>query len=337
MNKAVVIGLGVVSSIHINAIINNPHIELVGVCDINEKKKGSAPEGVPFFTDYKEMIEAVKPDVAHICLPHYLHVPVSEDVANMGVHVFCEKPVALTRHQAYEFAAFEAAHPELHMGICLQNRLNESVEALKEIIDSGKRGAVKGIRGTVHWFRDKAYYEEAPWRGKWETAGGGCMINQSVHTLDLLYYLCGEVLELRAISGQLLDYGIDVEDTVAARLHFANGAVGLYNATIANFRNENVEIEVSMEGGEFIIRDNILYEIDADGNRTMIAEDAKLPGTKFYYGASHGKAIAKFYNALEKGTDDYTHVKDAVMSIRLIDAIHKASMTGETVNVPNMI
>ena len=333
MKKAVVIGLGVVSSIHIQAILNNPAISLVGVCDIKESKKAVAPEGVPFFTDYKEMIRTVNPDVAHICLPHYLHVPVSMEVASMGVHVFCEKPVALNRAQAAEFAAFEAAHPEIHMGICLQNRYNESVEALKEIIDNKTYGDVVATKGIVHWYRGKDYYEEAPWRGIMETAGGGCMINQSVHTLDLLYFLGGEVTDLRAIAGQILDYGTEVEDTVAARLHYANGGHGIFIATIANYKNESVEISVRLEKADFLIRDNTLYRIAEDGSKIYMVEDAKLPGTKFYYGASHGKVIGIFYDALEKGTQDYLHVRDAVMSIRLIDTIMAASESKSSVEL----
>lgn len=333
MKKAAVIGLGTISSIHVDAILNNPDITLVGVCDIDESKKEAAPEGVPFFTDYKEMIRTVQPDVAHICLPHYLHVPVSEEVASMGVHVFCEKPVALNYEQALAFADFEAAHPEIHMGICLQNRYNESVEALKEIIESGTYGAIKETKGVVHWFRGKNYYEEAPWRGKMETAGGGCMINQAVHTLDLLYYLGGEISDLRAIVGQLLDYDIEVEDTVAARLHYANGAHGMFLATIANYKNENVEISVQLEKADFLIQNNILYRIEDDGSKTPLVEDTRMPGTKFYYGASHRKVIGIFYDALEKGNQEYLHIKDAVMSIRLIDTILEAGKTGSCINV----
>ena len=250
------------------------------------------------------MIEDVKPDVVHICLPHYLHVPVSEEAAAMGAHVFCEKPVALHTSQAEEFAAFEAAHPEVHIGICLQNRLNESIEMLKELLDSGRYGAITGMKGIVPWSRPKSYYDVKPWRGTWEYAGGGCMINQSVHTLDLLYYLGGPVLSVRASVSQLLDYGIEVEDTVSARLTFANGAQGLFLATNANYKNEGVQISVQTEKAEFSIIDNILYRMDGDGSKERLAEDARLPGTKFYYGASHQKLIAKFYQAVEQDTQN---------------------------------
>lgn len=329
MKTAAVIGLGDISAIHIAAIQANPEIQLTAVCDIDKSAEARAPKGIPFYQDHRQMIEDVKPDVVHICLPHYLHVPVSEEAAAMGAHVFCEKPVALHTSQAEEFAAFEAAHPEVHIGICLQNRLNESIEMLKELLDSGRYGAITGMKGIVPWSRPKSYYDVKPWRGTWEYAGGGCMINQSVHTLDLLYYLGGPVLSVRASVSQLLDYGIEVEDTVSARLTFANGAQGLFLATNANYKNEGVQISVQTEKAEFSIIDNILYRMGGDGSKERLAEDARLPGTKFYYGASHQKLIAKFYQAVEQDTQNYIHVKDAVMSVRLIDAIQESGRTGQ--------
>lgn len=333
MKRAAVIGLGDISGIHLMAIDKNPDIGLAAVCDIDDVARERAPKDVPFYTDFREMIEKERPDAVHICLPHYLHVPVSEEAAELGVHVFCEKPVALNTKEAEEFAAFEASHPGIHMGICLQNRYNESVEMLKELIDSGEYGQVTGTKGIVPWAREKSYYDVKPWRGKWETAGGGCMINQSVHTLDLLYHLGGPITAVKASVSQLLNYGIEVEDTVAARLTYANGAHGLFMATNANYRNESVQISVQTEKAEFAIIDNVLYRMDQDGGRTKLVEDEKLTGTKFYYGASHGKLIDRFYREIETDGQDYIHVADAVMSIRLIDAIRQSGQSGETVQV----
>lgn len=333
VKKAAIIGMGDIYRIHLMAILENPNIRLAAVCDTDQSKADEAPQGIAFYTDFREMIQKEKPDVVHICLPHYLHVPVSKEAAQMGVHVFCEKPVALTTEEAKEFADFEAEHPQVHMGICLQNRMNESVELLKTMIDSGEYGEVRAAKGIVPWFRPKSYYDVKPWRGKWETAGGGCMINQSVHTLDLLYVLGGTISSVKASVSQLLDYGIEVEDTVTARLDYENGAQGLFIATNANYKNESVQISVSLDKAEFAIIDNTLYRIGEDGSRVYLTEDAKLPGTKFYYGASHGKLIRKFYEAIENDSQDYIHVRDAVMSIRLIDAIHRSGKSKATETV----
>lgn len=329
MKKAAIIGLGDISQIHIAAILANPHIKLCGACDIEPEARKGLPEGTPFFSDYKEMVRAVKPDCVHICLPHYLHYPVARELAEAGCNIFCEKPVALNVKQAEEFVELEARYPQLHMGICLQNRLNESVEVLKELIDSGAYGKIVGLRGLVPWYREKGYFDVKPWRGQMETAGGGCMINQSVHTLDLLYFLGGDIKGLHASVSQLLNYGIEVEDTVTARLDFKNGARGLFFATIANYKNESVQIGVQMEKGEFLIRENRLYQVLEDDTQKLLIEDDKMPGSKFYYGASHGKLIAHFYECLETGEHNYIKVRDAKMSIQLIDTIIKSGRTGE--------
>lgn len=331
MKKAAIIGFGTIAPVHLAAIQSNPEIELCAVCDTNEAVRASLPEGVAFYTDYKALREEAKPDCVHICLPHYLHFPVSKYFAEQGVHVFCEKPVALTPDEAEEFAALEAAHPELKIGICLQNRLNETTEMLKKLLDSGEYGKVVGCRGFVPWLRDKGYYEEQPWRGQMKYAGGGCMINQSVHTLDLLYYLCGDIARLHAAVSQLMEHGIEVEDTVAARLEFACGANGMFFATNANYTNESVQIRVATEKAIFHIEDDILVRIQPDGGREKLCENEKMPGAKFYFGASHSKLVARFYRAIERDTDDYIHVRDAVMSIRLIDAICRSAKAGALV------
>ena len=331
MKKAAIIGMGVIAPVHISAIQKNPETTLAGVCDIEESRKSAAPENVPFYTDYKTMIRDAKPDVVHICLPHYLHLPVSKDTAELGVHIFCEKPLALNAEQAQEFVRLEASHPHLHMGICLQNRFNNTTEMLKALIDGGEYGAVKGIRGTVCWHRTKEYYEASPWRGKWDTAGGGCIINQAIHTLDLLYYLGGEIKSLKAVTAQLMDLGVEVEDTIAANLNFENGAQGLFLATIANYRDESVQISVQLEKASFLIIDNILYRVLQDGSREMLCKDGAMPGEKFYYGSSHDRLISLFYEALEKSSQDYLHVRDGLMSIRLTDAIQESSRSGKVI------
>ena len=253
MIRAAVLGLGDISWIHLDAIAENPGIQLVGACDLKEELAAKLPEGTPFFTDFRQMVEQVKPDVVHICLPHYLHFPVAKELVEMGVNVFCEKPVALNLAQAEEFAALEAAHPEVKICICLQNRMNETTEELKRIIDSGEYGKVTGVRGFVPWYRNPEYYSVKPWRGTWEFAGGGSMINQSLHTLDLMYYLGGDVARIHAMVGQLNDYGIEVEGDVVARMEYANGARGLFFATNDNWTNESVQIRVALEKGVFHI------------------------------------------------------------------------------------
>lgn len=331
MLKAAIIGLGTVAPVHLDAIAQNQNINLVGVCDILPDRASIAPRGTPFFTDYSEMIKNTAPDVVHICLPHHLHFPVAVDAMEMGANVFCEKPMAINSQEGALFLDMVLQYPKLKVGICLQNRVNETVQKLKSIIDSGRYGQVTGANGVVLWQRSQEYYEAKPWRGCLKTAGGGCMINQAIHTLDLLTYLGGKIERVKATVAQLLDYGIEVEDTVAANLDYANGGRALFIATLANFRSENVRISLELEKANFTILDNTLYQIDEDGVKEKLIQDAKMPGTKYYYGASHGKLINQFYEAVELDNNNYFSVADSLLSLQLIDAIEKSSLTGQAV------
>lgn len=324
MLKAAVIGLGTISTIHIPAIQANPNVKLTAVCDIDEIKSNLVPDA-RFYTDYQEMLEKEALDVVHICLPHYLHNPVTKACAEKGVHVFLEKPLGLNTNEAHELVELEERLHDTKICVCFQNRYNESFEMLQEIVNSGKYGSIKGIKGLVAWYRPKSYYDEQPWRGQMEYAGGGVMINQALHTLDLMQLLGGKIDAIRGNIDQLLDYEIEVEDTAAANIQFESGARGLFFATNANAENDSVELQVLFENAKFTIKDSKLTRVNEEGEKEKFVEDAKLPGTKFYYGASHFKLIHLFYQCIEEDTDNYVHAKDALVSIQMIDAIRKSS------------
>ena len=160
------------------------------------------------------------------------------------------------------------------------------------------------------------------------------MINQSLHTLDLLYFLGGDITKLHAVVGQTNEYPeVEVEGDIIARLEFANGANGLFFATNNNWTNESVQIRVAMEKGTFHIEDNTLCKIEKDGTRTLICKAPKLEGIKFYYGSSHTRLIARFYNAVKNNTDDYIHISEGAMIVKLMDSIFRSANTNALVEV----
>ncbi|MBY0146857.1 Gfo/Idh/MocA family protein [Neobacillus niacini] len=324
MLKVAVIGLGDVSSVHLSAIKGNTRAELVAVCDIDETRKDIVP-GVNFYTDFQDMLEKEVLDCVHICLPHYLHFPVTKACVENGVHVFQEKPLSLNSEEGSALVKLEEKHKDIKIGVCFQNRFNETFEVLKKIVESEQYGKVLGIKGLVAWARPKSYYDNKPWRGKLEYAGGGVMINQSIHTLDQMQLLGGEIKSIRGSIDQLLDYGVEIEDTATASIHFENGAKGFFFATIANANNSSVELQVVFEKQKFTIKDSILTKLDEEGKKVELIEDTKMPGSKFYYGASHMKLINKFYECIVENTNEYVHVKDALPSMKMIDSIVKSS------------
>lgn len=332
MLKVAVIGLGTISHIHIPAIKANPNAELVAVCDNDETLSNTVP-GANFYSNYEVMLENEDIDCVHICLPHYLHYPVTKACVEKGVHVFLEKPLGLNAVEGRALVNIEEEYRDVKIGVCLQNRNNESFEKLQEMINSGEYGPIKGVKGLVAWFRPKQYYDVQPWRGQWKYAGGGVMINQALHTLDLMQLVGGEIEYIRGSVDKLLDYNIEVEDTASARIQFKNGAKGLFFATNANADNSSVELEVLFEIDRFIIKDSILTRVNEAGEKEELMEDAKLPGSKHYYGASHAKTINQFYSAILENTQDYIHAKDALASLAIIDSIHLSSEKKQTIKM----
>ncbi|UJL46952.1 Gfo/Idh/MocA family oxidoreductase [Virgibacillus sp. NKC19-16] len=324
MLNVAVIGLGDISKIHLPVIENNPDARLVAVCDSDESLKNTAPEAT-FYTDYQDMLENEALDCVHVCLPHHLHYPVTKACVEKGVHVLQEKPLARNAEEGMALVELEEKYPDVKIGVAFQNRLNETFEKLMEILESGEYGKVTGLKGLVTWFRPKAYYDVKPWRGQMRCSGGGVMINQAIHTLDLMQLVGGEIETIRGTVDNLFDYGYEVEDTAVANIQFKSGATGLFFATNTNAANSSVEFQVLLEKGKLTIKDSILTKKNEEGKKEKVIEDAKLPGAKFYYGASHSKLINQFYDCIENDTRDYIHAKDAQISMEMISAIRRSS------------
>lgn len=331
MMRVGVIGLGDISKVHIPIIETCENIQLVAVSDKDLNQWFDNPD-MHFYEDYKEMLDQEDLDSVHICLPHHLHAPVTMECIQRGIHVFLEKPMGINLKEVQELVDLEKMHPQIKMNLCLQNRLNNTSIHMKKIVESGDYGRIIGMKGLVAWHRTREYYDLKPWRGRMDLSGGGVMINQSIHTLDLMQWIGGEIKSIQGSLSQLLDYGIEVEDTASARLEFMDGFSGLFYATNANPYNSSVELEVVLEKARLVIRDNILYRWDEEGQHILV-EDEKVQGTKFYYGASHKNLIQTFYKELESDVGDYIPMSQGLQSMQMIDAIRRSSETGKIINM----
>ncbi|RKQ32292.1 Gfo/Idh/MocA family protein [Oceanobacillus halophilus] len=330
MLRVAVIGLGDISKIHIPVIQESPHAKLVAVCDIDKTLESAVP-GPEFYTDYEEMLQKEDLDCVHVCLPHHLHYPATKACVEKGVHVFQEKPLARNAEEGMSLVDLEEQYKDVKICVSFQNRLNETFVRLKELVESGDYGKVIGIKGLVTWFRPKSYYDVKPWRGTMRQSGGGVMINQAIHTLDLMQIIGGKIDTIRGSVDNLFDYGYEVEDTATANIQFENGATGLFFATVTNATNSSVEFQVILEKGKLTIKDSILTKTNEEGKKERVIEDEKLPGSKFYYGASHSKLIKHFYSCIENDSQDYIHVKDAQVSMEMISAIRRSSEIKQTI------
>jgi predicted dehydrogenase len=320
-----VIGCGDVSIVHLRAIKNLEGAKLVGVCDTDEDRRAAAAEryGVPGFAGHRDMIDAVRPDVVHITTPHHQHVAVAIDCLDAGVPVLLEKPVAHTVSEADRLITAANRRPEVKVGICLQNRYNAAARAANTLLRSGDLGRILGGSATVLWHRDAAYYRARPWRGQVRNSGGGVLINQAIHTLDLMEWLLGDVVSVRGHAGRYaLDGVVDVEDTAHLLLDHANSARSVVFATVANVTDSPVTIELVTEGAVLLIRGDLTVTY-ADGRIETIAEPVVSTGGRAYWGASHELLIADFYRSLADPEPFWIGLEEGAKSLRLISQLYQ--------------
>jgi UDP-N-acetyl-2-amino-2-deoxyglucuronate dehydrogenase len=328
-----VIGCGDISALHFDAIAGLTDADLVAVCDVDPGRLAAAVAtyGVPGFASHAELFDAdfsdaahpdaPHPDVVHICTPHHLHASIAIDALVRGIHVVLEKPLAHSRSEG-ERLVEAATASGAKIAVCFQNRYNAPVQAAAELLASGTLGPVLGASATVIWHRDAAYYEDRPWRGRWATGGGGLLMNQAIHTLDLLQWLVGEVVQASGhTSTRALGDAIEVEDTAELSLTHANGARSVFYATLANAVNAPVTLDIVTEKATLSLRDGLTVSY-ADGRIETVAERAVAEGARSYWGLSHELLIQDFYARIEEPEPFWIGTSEAQRSLNIIQDVY---------------
>ena len=216
---------------------------LVGATDVNpDLGKARADElGCPFFADVSELLESTKPDVAVILAPHPFHASLAITCLNAGVHVLVEKPIAVQVSEADAMIAAAQKAGRL-LAVSFQQRFRPEIQAAKQLLESGKLGKIQHVDMLVNWFRSRVYFASGKWRATWQGEGGGVLMNQAPHNLDLLCHLIGLPKQLTAWTRTQL-HPIEVEDTVQAMLEWESGCLGsLHISTAESGREERLEI-----------------------------------------------------------------------------------------------
>ena len=325
--RVAIIGLGEVSSSHIGGLLANGQ-EIVAVCDIIYQKCQRVNEfyslNASCYTDYKEMIDNERIDCVHVCTPHYLHAPMIVYALSKNVNVFTEKPLAISKEQLLDIEkAVKSSTAQL--GVCQQNRYNKST---KYVLDFIKDKKVLASSGQLVWCRDKSYYSRGEWRGKWATEGGGVMINQALHTLDLLMLFTGFPKSVTAsISNNSLKGVIEVEDTAFGLFECENGANFVMNATNASKYTFPVQIALATSEHKILIDGQSVF---IDGELVDVKCD-EIPLGKECWGAGHAIIIKDFYKKLQSGEKFELDFYEAQKVVKLILAMYESK--GEKINV----
>lgn len=292
MKNACIVGYGAIGPVHAKAIENIEEARVYAVCDIDSEKLERAKndiKGIKTFKSFDDALSCDEIDCFHICTPHYLHFDMIEKALRKQKRVISEKPVTMTKTEFQKLLSLQGSEK---VCVVFQNRYNPCVIKLREIIQNETYGKIKEIYANVIWKRDSAYYSSAPWRGTKAMEGGGVLINQAIHTLDLCVFLGGEVASLKASAFNFsLENIIEVEDTISAVIDFKNDIRGIFFATNAGNHNHSPEIKIIFESGECVYSNgNLCF------NNSLICSDNF---TDFYgkkcWGAGHDLLLCDFY------------------------------------------
>ncbi len=344
--RTAIVGCGKVAHLHAAALRALPESEFVAVCDADAgRARGFAEQyGVAAFTEVGPMIEDARAQAVVICTPHPLHAPPAIAAAECGAHVLVEKPLASSLADCDMMISAAAKH-SVKLGVVSQRRYFEPVMRMKAAVDAGKIGAP--ILGTVQMFswRDEAYYRSDPWRGKWDTEGGGVLINQSPHHLDILLWLMGDVEEVTGRWSNLSHPYVEVEDTALAILKFRNGGLGSVTVSLCQKPGIYTKIHVHGSNGASV-------GAQTDSGATFIAGMSDVvapPMTDLWTipGEEQGEAPISFpgnehYHALQ--VQDFLHaiLEDRAPSVtglegrkvvELITAIYQSSNESRSIRL----
>lgn len=318
--KIAIVGLGVIGKLHYSALRSLGE-NITALCDVDSCAMAEY-EGVRKYTDYKTMLDKEDIDAVHICTPHYLHADMIIEALGRGVNVLSEKPLCIREEDIGRILEAEK-NSTARLGVCFQNRYNKSYRYVKEYLKDKK---VITAFANVVWRRDKAYYGSAEWRGKWDTEGGGTLINQAIHTLDFTAWVLGMPSEVTAMTANLtLQDAIEVEDTAFAI--FSGDSDFSFAST--NGQNSDFAPEVLFKLEDGNVR---LYGDKVFVNDTLVDfSEEQLFNTKSCYGNGHASLFADYYDAIRCERPFDIDGEEGAKAVRLVLSIYKSQ--GKKINV----
>ncbi len=339
-----IVGCGVIGPWHREAIQRSGGAKLVACCDVDEargRKFAEESGSIAFYRDYHDLVRDPRVEAVSVCTPSGLHGAVTVAAAEAGRHVLCEKPIEITKKKIDQM--IRACHRnDVKLGCVFQRRTQMASGRAKEAIDGGLLGRM--VLGDIYlkYYRSQAYYRSAGWRGTWELDGGGALMNQGVHGIDLGLWIMGDV---RSVYGRAdhLARDIEVEDTAVALLEYRNGAWGVLEATTSVNPGESTKLSLHGQRGSIVIEEeriakwaiaegedelakpqNVVLEGEKDG----AASDPTAVGV-----AGHVFLVNDLVSAIREDREPFITGESARKSVELVLAIYESSRTGRRVSI----
>lgn len=348
--KVGIIGFGNMGTGHAMNLTNGkvPNMELVAICDISEPRRVAANEKYPdvaVFETAEDMYKSGLCEAVLIAVPHYDHPPLAIKALEYNLNVLIEKPAGVYTKQVLEMNE-AAAKSDKVFGIMYNQRTNPVYQKLREMINRGDLGHIKRITWIItDWYRPQAYHDSSTWRSTWKTEGGGTLINQNPHQLDLWQWLFGMPDRIFAKVSFGKYYDIEVEDDVMAFFEYDNGTTGEYITSTGEAPGTN-RLEIACDMGKVVVdnyklifRRNVISEREHNKVNTIPfgtpeCWDCEIP-VDFSGGEQHVGILKNFASSVLNGTELLAKGEEGINGLTISNAIHLSGWTGETVDVKN--
>ncbi len=345
-----IIGVGNMGSGHISNIELHkscPEITVTAVADINPARldwvKENIGDHVALFDDAEKMMDSGLIDAVLIAIPHYGHPVYAVKAFERGLHVMCEKPAGVYTKQVREMneAAKKAG---VVFGMMFNQRTNHIYRKMKEIVSSGEMGEIKRTNWIItNWYRPQAYYDSGAWRATWSGEGGGVLLNQCPHNLDLWQWICGMPVKVSSQMQFGKWHDIEVEDDVTTYVEYANGATGVFVTTTGDAPGTN-RFEISLDGGKLVAENDKLYMWKNDvGEREFSATNTipfGCPKSEKTEVETDGKneqhvgVLNAFAGRILHGTPLIAEGCEGINGLTLSNAMHLSAWLGKTIELP---
>ncbi|MBV7340079.1 Gfo/Idh/MocA family oxidoreductase [Chloroflexi bacterium TSY] len=333
-------------------------IELGGLCDIAPAAKAKCAEqfpDTPFFQEWQEMVTSGKVDAVVITLPHYMHPEIAIFALDQGLHTLVEKPAGVYTKQVREMNEFAATKPDLTFAMMFNQRTSSLYQRLKEIISSGELGNIRRSNWIINsWWRPQGYYDQSDWRATWGGEGGGVLVNQAPHQLDLWQWLCGmpKTISAKIIYGAHRDIGVDNDVTAVA--DYGNGVTGVF-VTCTHDPIGTDRLEINLDGGKIVVEKskvatvsrlkkseavmNATMTMMEVGKMMMSGKQDELYTTETIedtdgWGTQHLEVLENFARNILNGTTLIAPGADGINGVALANAMLLSSWLGKEVNLP---
>ena len=343
------IGVGNMGKGHIENILAGkcPEIQVVAVADRYESRRAWAQEripGVKVFQEGADLIAAGVCDAVHICTPHYQHPTLAQDALNHGLHVMVEKPAGVYTLQVREMMKAADAHPELTFAMMFNQRTKCDYRKIKEMLDSGELGDIKRVSWLItDWYRTQYYYDSGAWRATWSGEGGGVLLNQCPHQLDLWQWIFGMPSRVMGHCKYGHWHNIEVEDEVTAYAEYPNGATGAFITTTGECPGTN-RLEITGDKGKLVWEEGKLtwWKLavperefcvtckEGFAQPEMTVTEVETDNIEL----GHNGILQNFTNAILYGEELLAPGYEGINGLNISNAIHLSDWTGKPQDVP---